>query len=131
MPKYKYQIEFEIKAHPRLIYPYLSTPTGLKDWFADKARQIDEHHIEIEWDGEINILKITSKRTNTHIRFQFESRKKDGQPAQYLDFKLDFNELTQSTFLRIIDFSDMNDEEELYNLWTHLIGKLKESIGAL
>ncbi|MCS6832453.1 MAG: START-like domain-containing protein [Flammeovirgaceae bacterium] len=131
MPKFKYQIEFEIKAQPRIIYSYLSTPSGLKDWFADKAKQIDENHFEIEWDKEIHVLKVVSKRTNAHIRFQFETKKNDdNSPNSYIDFKLDYNELTQTTFLRITDFSDMNDEEELFNLWTHLIGKLKETIGA-
>ena len=32
-----YQFEFEIKASPKVLYPYLSTASGLQQWFADKV----------------------------------------------------------------------------------------------
>jgi len=42
---------------------------------------------------------------------------------------LDENELTQTFFLRVIDYSDAYDDEEQESIWESLIGTLKEIIG--
>ena len=39
------------------------------------------------------------------------------------------NELTQSVFIAILDYSDLNDEEESMDLWGSLIDSLKEIVG--
>ena len=35
--KQKYTLEFEIKSSPKILYNYLSTASGLEEWFADKV----------------------------------------------------------------------------------------------
>ncbi|HCH43760.1 MAG TPA: ATPase, partial [Algoriphagus sp.] len=47
----------------------------------------------------------------------------------YIEFKLEENELTQSLFLKVIDYSDSYEEDELVAIWDGLISKLKEIIG--
>jgi len=37
--------------------------------------------------------------------------------------------LTQTLFLKIIDYSDGYDDEELEAIWEGLVGKLKEIVG--
>ena len=48
----------------------------------------------------------------------------------YLEFKIDFNEMTQTSFLRVTDYSEMDDLDELQELWDQLIGNLKEILGS-
>ncbi len=33
--KVRYEIEFPINSSPQLLYQYISTPSGLAEWFAD------------------------------------------------------------------------------------------------
>ena len=37
MNKVKFEIEFPIHASPSMLYQHFSTPSGLEEWFADKA----------------------------------------------------------------------------------------------
>lgn len=134
MPKYKYQTEYEVHAHAKMIFPYLSTASGLQEWFADEVNIMGDKSFMIDWEGEKHRLKMVAKRTNNNVKYVFlpeaDSEENEEEPLQYLEFRVDYNEMTQSTFIRITDYSDMDDEEELKELWDQLIGSLKELIGA-
>jgi hypothetical protein len=39
------------------------------------------------------------------------------------------DELTQTTFLKVTDYSDFDDLEELQDLWDGLVEKLKAVVG--
>ena len=47
--KVKYEIEFPIMASPQLLYQYISTPSGLSEWFADNVNSRRELFTFI-WD---------------------------------------------------------------------------------
>ena len=47
----------------------------------------------------------------------------------HVEFYLDMNELTQEVFIRVTDYSDMDDEEELSDLWENLMAELKQIVG--
>ncbi len=36
--KVKFEIEFPIHASPQLLYQYISTPSGLSEWFSDNVK---------------------------------------------------------------------------------------------
>ena len=40
--KIKFEIEFPIQASPQLLYQYLSTPSGLSEWFSDNVNSRGE-----------------------------------------------------------------------------------------
>jgi len=48
----------------------------------------------------------------------------------YLEFKLEINELTESVFIRIIEYTETEDLEESFQIWDNLLAQLKEIIGA-
>lgn len=131
MAKYKYITEFEIRASVKMLYPYLSSATGLQEWLADEVNVIGDKLLDIVWDGVSHPAKIISRRINHHIKYQFVKTDSDEQvDSQYLEFRLDYNEMTQSSFLKVIDYSDMDNEDDLIELWEGLIDTLKEKIGA-
>ena len=35
--KIKFELEFPIQASPQLLFQYISTPSGLSEWFADNV----------------------------------------------------------------------------------------------
>lgn len=119
--------EFEIKAAIKMIYPYLSTEQGLAEWFADKVER-DGKNLVITWDNDQRFAKIISQRMNKGIKFRFLNDNKEDTP-QYLEFKLNFSDLTETAFLTVRDHSDMDDDDELLDLWEGFISKLKEVLG--
>ena len=131
MAKHRYITEFEITASVKMLFPYLSSAAGLQEWFADEVNIIGDKLLDIVWDGVSHPAKIISKRINHHIKYQFmkPAAVEDPEP-QFLEFRLDYNEMTQTSFLKIIDYSDMDNEDDLSELWDGLVETLKEKIGA-
>jgi uncharacterized protein YndB with AHSA1/START domain len=129
MAKYKYIAEFEINAAPKMLYPYLSTPVGLKEWFAEDVHVIDDKHMDIVWDGTVHRARIISWRLNQHIKYKFITAD-ETQEGSTLEFRIEFSDMTQTSFLKIIDYSDMDDDEQLGKLWDNLMEVLRECLGA-
>ncbi|MFH6982167.1 START-like domain-containing protein [Marinoscillum sp. 108] len=128
MPKEKFVGEYPINASKKMLYPYFSTASGLAQWFADDVN-IDEDKIyTFLWDGDENKAKMVSSRTNSHVRFEFIEEDGDEDDPTYVEFKLDMNELTQEVFIRVTDYSDI-DQEEVNDLYESLINDLKEIVG--
>ena len=48
--KVKYELEFQLNSSPQLLYQYISTPSGLSEWFADNVNSRGEFFTFI-WDG--------------------------------------------------------------------------------
>ena len=126
MAKHKYIGEFEFNASKKMLYPYFSTASGLAQWFADDVNINNEDKVyTFIWDGDETKAKLTSNRTNHHVRFDVVD---DDDDSNYFEFTIDMNELTQSVYVRITDYSDM-DDEEASELWESLIHDLKEIVG--
>lgn len=130
MERIKFVTEYELRASPRMLFPYISTASGLSQWFAAKVNTMPEHHFDFQWDNESHIARQVSIRQNKGIRFEFVNTGENGSDNNYVDFRVDQSELTQSTFLRITDYSATADEDELQDLWDGLIDKLKEIVGS-
>ena len=61
MDKVKFEIEFPIHASPSMLYQYFSTPSGLEEWFADKANSRGKV-ITFFWDDSEEQATIISKK---------------------------------------------------------------------
>lgn len=129
MEKTKFVAEYELRASPKMLFPYLSTASGLSQWFAAKVNTMPEQRFDFQWDNESHIAKQVSMRQNKGVRFEFIDTAEGIPENNYVDFRIDQSELTQATFLRIIDFSTSPDEDDLQDLWDGLIDKLKEIVG--
>ena len=127
MSKQKFVGEYEINASQKMLYPYIFTAGGLSQWFAEDVNINEDKVYNFIWDGEDHKAKMSAHRTNSFVRFEFINSE-DEEPA-YFEIRLERNELTQAVFIRIIDFSDFEDEEEIYELWEGLIDSLKETVG--
>ena len=127
MAKNEYIGEFEFNASKKMLFPYFSTASGLAQWFADDVNINNEDKVyTFIWDGDETQAKLTSNRTNHHVRFDVVGD--DDNDPNFFEFKIDVNELTQSVFVRVTDYSDM-DAEEANELWESMIHDLKEIVG--
>ncbi|GAB3755205.1 hypothetical protein GCM10028817_22910 [Spirosoma pomorum] len=130
MEKIKFVVEYELRASPKVLFPYISTASGLSQWFASKVNTLPEQRLDFQWDNESHIARQVSMRQNKGVRFEFLETGDAETENNYVDFRVDQSELTQSTFLRITDYSPTTDEDELYDLWDGLLDKLKEIVGS-
>ncbi|GAB4018055.1 ATPase [Spirosoma sp. KCTC 42546] len=131
MEKFKFITEYELRASPKMLFPYISTASGLSQWFASKVNTMPEQRFDFQWDNESHIARQVSMRQNKGVRFEFlDTDENNASDNNYVDFRVDQSELTQSTFLRITDYSSTTDEEELKDLWDGLMDKLKEIVGS-
>ncbi|MFC5408288.1 START-like domain-containing protein [Larkinella bovis] len=131
MEKYKFIAEYELRASPKVLFPYISTASGLSQWFANKVNIRPDHQFDFYWDNESHLARQVSIRQNKSVRFEFlNGNGTVSDEHNYIDFRVDVSELTQSTFLRITDYSSNSDVDELKSLWNSLIDKLKEIVGS-
>ena len=81
MAKQKFVGEYPINASRKMLFPYLSTATGLCQWFADDVNinNIDKTMIFIV-DGDERIAVIDSIKNNRYVRFRF--LKDDEKPKE-------------------------------------------------
>ena len=123
--------EYEVNASKKMLYPYISTASGLSQWFADDVNVNNQDKtLTFIWDGEENIAKIAAQRTNSYVKFEFLPRNEEEEKDPcWVEIRLEMNELTQSVFLKIIDYSDIDDEEELTEIWENNIHALREIVG--
>ncbi len=59
--KTKFEIEYPITASPQLLYQYISTPSGLTEWFADDVNSRGELFTFIWEDSEEKAKLVTKK----------------------------------------------------------------------
>ena len=130
MSKHLFTADFEIKASKKMLYPYLSSASGLAQWMADDVTIDEDKVFNFIWDEEDHRARMVSHRTNNYVRYEFlpEDEEDEDDPS-YFELRLDMNELTQTVFLKVMDYSDMDDDEELFDLWEGLVDNLKETVG--
>lgn len=131
MGKRKFEFEFEINASAKLLYPYLSTPGGLEEWFADKVIIDGDKNYNLIWDDENHFARIISQKINKYVKFEFLDENKEPQEdPNSVEFALEKNEMTETFYLQIADYCDEdNEEDELFELWESMVNELKSIIG--
>ena len=130
MSKHLFTTDFEVNASKKMLYPYISSASGLAQWFADDVTINEDKVYNFIWDGEDHKARMASHRTNNYVKFEFlPEDEEDAEDPAYFELRLDVNDLTQTVFLKITDYSEMDDEEELYDMWEGLVQELKETVG--
>lgn len=122
--------DYEIHASVKMLYPYIHSASGLAEWFADDVNISPEKVFKFLWDNEEHKAVLAAHWTNHFARFEFlpESDEDKSDPA-YFELRLDVNELTQTTFIKVTDYSDFDDLDELKDLWDGLIENLRKVVG--
>lgn len=123
----KYQLEFPIQASPSLLYQYISTPSGLSEWFADNVNSRGKKFTFI-WGESEEIAELVTKKGDERIKFRWE----DSEDAMaYFEIKIQVDAITKDVSLIITDFADEEDEvEEGKMLWRNMIDDLKSVLGS-
>ena len=122
--KKQYTIEYDFHASPQLLFQYLSTPSGLSEWFADNVNSRGEDFTFL-WDDSEEEAKLLSLKADKTIRFQW----KEDQES-FFQFEIVVDEITKDVSLLVTDFAEEDEIEESQMLWNNLIADLKQVLGS-
>ena len=130
MSKQLFTGDYEIHASAKMLYPYIHSAGGLSEWFADNVTINPEKVFTFSYDNEQHNAVLSGHRTNHFARFEFvPENEEDEKDPSYFELRLEPNDFTQTVFLKVQDYSDFDDLEELSDLWESLIDKLKKVVG--
>jgi len=126
--KIKFEMEFPIHASPQLLFQYLSTPSGLSEWFADNVNSRGEVFTFI-WNDAEEKARLLSKKTGERIKFRWLDDEEDGE-SYYFELKIQVDDITKDVSLMITDFVYDDEMEEAKMLWDNQISDLKQVLGS-
>lgn len=125
-PKGRFEMEYVVHASAYLLFEFLTTPSGLSEWFADDVN-IRQGIYTFFWDGSEQQAKLIGYKDVKLARFQWLD-KNDGS---YFEFRIEVDDLTGDVSLIITDFAE--DPAEMATtklLWDSQVNKLLHVIGA-
>jgi hypothetical protein len=129
MSKSKYIGEFELKASARMLFPYINTASGLAEWFADNVNFDPKKNFIFIWNGEQSFAKKANPKP-FWVKYEFLSKEgKEEKDPSCIEFRINENEMTGTSFMEIIDYSEFDDHEEMQEIYESLVNKLKEIVG--
>ena len=123
--KVKYELEFPIHSSPQLLYQYISTPSGLSEWFADNVNSRGEVFTFI-WDGTEVVAKLIRKKSGELVKFKWDESGDD----TFFEIRIVVDEITKDVSLMITDFTEEDELEEAKMLWENPISDLKQVLGS-
>ena len=126
--KIKIEMEFPIHSSPQLLYQYISTPSGLSEWFADNVNSRGELFTFI-WNDSEEQAKLLSKKSDERIKFRWLTDDEEGD-SYYFEIRIQVDEITKDVSIIVTDFIDEDEIEEAKMLWENQISDLKQVLGS-
>ena len=121
----KYKMEFDMKSTPvAILWDYISTENGLKQWFADNVKIKDKEYSFI-WKGYSQEAKMVGLRRGLALKLQWL----DAPTRTYFEMRILTSEMTDNIVLQITDFAEQDEMEESKELWRSQIDTLRRVIG--
>ena len=105
-----------------VIWTSVSTARGLQQWFADEVKAQGRHYV-FSWKGSAQDADITAARTEAYVRFKW------ADTGTWFEMRIDVNELTGHSVLKIVDNVEPDDVESSMQLWRRQIDRLKIALG--
>ncbi|MFT5512512.1 MAG: hypothetical protein ACI8SE_000910 [Bacteroidia bacterium] len=125
MERVKLELEFVVKSSPNILFNYISTPSGLVEWFADDVNVKGKNYVFL-WDGEENVAELLKKVNGKYVRFKWLDNPED----EYFEMEIQKDELTNDIALIVTDWADEEETEEISLLWESQVQDLRNALGA-
>ena len=124
--KIKYEMEFPIQVSPSLLYQYISTPSGLSEWYADNVNSRDEYFSFI-WAESEEKARLLSRKSPERIKFRWLE---DEDEDFYFELRIQVDEITKDVSLIVTDFAEEDEVDEGKMLWENMVSNLKQVLGS-
>jgi uncharacterized protein YndB with AHSA1/START domain len=127
MDKIKIHLEFLLNdTAKQVLWTAISTAAGLEHWFADDI-SVKDKVFTFRWSkDEVRSAEILTNRIYSFIRFHWID---DENPRGYFELKMSQDEMTNAFVLEITDFAAEDEVDDLKELWTSQMTKMKRVFG--
>lgn len=123
----KFELEYLIHTSMPILYEFLTTPSGLSEWFCDDVN-IRNGIYTFQWDENMQQAKLVKAEEDSLVRYQWLDKADDGS---YFEFRIERDDLTNDVSLIVADFADSADERiSSTQLWNSQIDKLLHVLGS-
>ncbi len=122
--KQLFSLEYPVRCSPTILYEFLSTSSGLQEWFADKVDDQDGV-FSFSWNGSEDTAEVVGQEEEKFIRFHWSHAPAD----EYFEFSIEKSEVTNQTILVIKDFADKREIKDQSMLWDHQVKDLFHRLG--
>lgn len=122
--KIQFTVEYPVRCSPTILYEFLSTSSGLQEWFADEVDDTDGE-FTFTWSGSSEKAQVLDKEENKFIRFRWEGSAEN----EFFEFNIVKSEVTNQTILIIHDFAEKNDIPDQSQLWESQVKELFHRLG--
>ena len=122
--KVKYTLEYPVRCSPVILYDFLSSQTGLQEWFADKVDERDNVFI-FSWNGSVERAEVVDSEVDKFIRFRWLNSGKE----EYFEFRIEKTEITNQTILVVRDFAEKAEIKDQSQLWETQVKDLFHRLG--
>lgn len=127
--KTKVTIEFSINSSPHLLYQYISSSSGLSEWFADNVNSRGDM-FTFYWGDTQEKARLVSKKTDEKVKFRWLDE--DGEETNYyFEIRITKDEITKDVMLIVVDFAEEDEEDDHKLLWENQINDLKKVLGSV
>jgi hypothetical protein len=124
--KEKFEMEFFIKSSPRILYNFISSPSGLSEWFSDDVN-IKNGVYTFFWEDSEEKAKLLATKEFELMRFKWSNTEEDDT---YFEMKIKIDELTGDVALIITDFAKKDELNDVQRLWEAQIHDLCKALGS-
>ena len=106
-----------------MLWSYIATANGLKEWFADDAK-MDGKEVVLIWNGVEQGLSIVGLRTEKYIRYRWS----EDTDKTYFELRIMTSELTGNSVLCVTDFAEPEELQEAKDLWNYQMETLQRQL---
>ena len=123
--KQLFTLEFPVRCSPGILFEFLSTASGLQEWFADKVDEW-ENVFSFSWNGGTpDKAELIDQEEDKFIRFRWLH----GEKNEYFEFSIEKSEVSSQTILIIKDFAEKREIADQTRLWDVQVHDLFHRLG--
>jgi uncharacterized protein YndB with AHSA1/START domain len=119
-------LEYPINTIPKILFYRLSDPSGLEEWFADEV-VLKNDVFTFKWEKSEQQALLIDLKPEKYIRFKWL----DADEDSYFEFSIHTQELTGDVALKITDFVEEEEKEDIIEMWNEQIDNLKHTLGLI
>ena len=123
----KIVIEFPVRSSAPMLYTFLSTPSGLSEWFCDDVNSRGDKYTFF-WGDTEEVAFLIRKKQSQFIQFKWEYDESEEKFS--FEFRIEVDELTGDGLLTVTDHVEPEEEQEMRLLWQSQITGLLRTIGS-
>lgn len=123
--KQPFTIERTFRSSPTILYNFLTTPSGLIQWFSDSA-DLNGDLYSFGWNGDEQVAEVLSYDEEEFIKLRWEDEEDD---KAFFEYRIKKNDITGETILYVTDYAYKDEIKESISLWESQLDDLKKCIG--